>query len=562
MKKATLFIFLLSSLFCYSQAKENVAICEEKFIDLNTKFFKIKDSLAKEDKNFHDLKKAISTTSKEKSYKKLTEKGLVVNVLKDSLNKLHKNFVSYKIVCLENGFTKEKIDSLYKYGDFIPFDKEKQEKTTIETEVYTYVNENQVINENFVNKNSAQGEILADVLSKINEESYFGDITIPMENQEFYFYEKPQKSLSLKISDKNFKFKKIDLEIRDGNFADIRVTVEVDNNLYIFENYISISFFRYSKKAKMNFLFYSQKQPNNIDEDILLNLRVRLSDVLTYKYKMGNNYIPNNLILELPKNDIENNKTNFTSKATYQIKQKTYLDKIIELRTYSDFLALFSDNSNGILQIEGAAKFYIFPIARQICGYSGQFELFKTVTPRIHYSRLENEDKFVLTTINNTIENSLGLIEKRFLTIGTELNLIEIYHKNYPMKANLFSTVDYNVTQVENNNQTIENLKALGYGFGLNISSKRFNNFGFTYKFAAKWFDYENYNNSDVIDTNFKVPVLKNQAEIFYHPTDNPNQAIFTRLTTYNYMGKSSNQSFYQFQFGYKFSIGSRAVKQ
>ncbi|WP_440066284.1 hypothetical protein [Tenacibaculum discolor] len=75
------------------------------------------------------------------------------------------------------------------------------------------------------------------------------------------------------------------------------------------------------------------------------------------------------------------------------------------------------------------------------------------------------------------------------------------------------------------------------------------------------WLAYE-YNGSSAIDLDFKVPVVKNQAEVFYHPNKNPNQAIFARLVTYNYKGNESDEAFYQFQFGYKFSIGSRTVKK
>ena len=41
-----------------------------------------------------------------------------------------------------------------------------------------------------------------------------------------------------------------------------------------------------------------------------------------------------------------------------------------------------------------------------------------------------------------------------------------------------------------------------------------------------------------------------------------PNQAIFARLRTFNNSAPENNEAFYQFQFGYKFSIGTRAVKK
>jgi hypothetical protein len=80
------------------------------------------------------------------------------------------------------------------------------------------------------------------------------------------------------------------------------------------------------------------------------------------------------------------------------------------------------------------------------------------------------------------------------------------------------------------------------------------------YKAELSWFDYKNFNDYDNIALPDKIPVFRNEAEIFYHPNGNPNQAIFTRLITYNYMGSENNQAFYQFQFGYKFAIGNRTT--
>ncbi len=51
--------------------------------------------------------------------------------------------------------------------------------------------------------------------------------------------------------------------------------------------------------------------------------------------------------VNIPRKDINDEQTNLTAPTTYQIKENTYLDKIIELRAYTDFLALFSDADNG-----------------------------------------------------------------------------------------------------------------------------------------------------------------------------------------------------------------------
>ncbi len=559
MKPSLTFFILLFTLTLFSQndTTSTTIDCETKIKDLSKKY-KEKDSLLKINTKLIDsLKQQITT----KRIKQIDSVFTLSKVILGELGDVYNKFENYNIVCRDLGLEEDSLTVWFPHKKPEKIDEEKPKET--KTQTYLYFNENQIIKEDVFNNESAEGKILNDILSQTNQETYLGDITIPKDDEEFYFYEKPKgssnKNKTLQPSKEKYKFKKIDVQIKDGNFSDIKVTVLYNGKPYVFENYIGISFFRYRTMARKNYLFYSSKNTGSTEDRKMNKFRILLSDVLDYDYKIGNHYLPSDLVLELPKTDIDNKKTNAEAKPTYQIKENTYLDKIIELRAYSDFLAVFSDNSNGLLQIEGNAKFYLFPFSRQIRNFSGQYELFKSVTPYVHYSRFENEDRNISIT-NNTFDNELSLIEKRFLETGLHLNVFEIYHKNYPLKASIFASANYNLTQIQDTNNDTEDLKAFGYGFGLNLTSKRFNNFGFEYSIKAEWFDYENFNTTTTVGTDFNVSVLENQAEIFYHPTDSPNQAIFMRLGIFNYMGGTNNNAFYQFQFGYKFSIGSRKI--
>ncbi|MFT7898695.1 hypothetical protein VBY74_01810 [Tenacibaculum ascidiaceicola] len=535
--------------------------CESEIKKLIKTFEDYEKAKEEKEKEINEVKKVITSETFAKLGVLKEERN---NIIK-SLGETYSKFEAYKIDC--PSVTLENIKEWYKEEKpsvlAILFKGEENEPVT-----YSYFNENVIISEDINGKDTKQKKIFNQVLKQVNQEAYFGDITIPKDGQEFCFYKKKSSNDTINKSDpvrlplKKYKFKKIDIEIRDGSLADIQVLVEYKGSLLLFENYVGVSFLRYGYWASKNYLFYSQKQPTtNVDEKEFENLRIRLSDVLMYKYKIGNNYVPHDLTLELPKEDIDGNETNLTAPATYQIKQDTYLDKIVELRAYTDFLALFGESDNGLVQLEGSAKFYVFPFSRQIFSSSMQFEFLKSITPYVHYAKFE-EDKGLVAATGGVIGNTLDLVEKRFLTVGGEVNFFEVYQKNYPMKMNFFGTVDYNLTRVQNDTQGVENLKALSYGGGVSLSSKRFNNFGFNYKLGLHWFDYKSYNGSSTIDLDFKVPVVKNQAEVFYHPNKNPNQAIFARLVTYNYKGSESDEAFYQFQFGYKFSIGSRTVKK
>jgi len=571
MKQITLAICLLFMLINTNTFGQTID-CKKQLVAIKTNVKQDRSKLSDLVNQFKNLKTKLSDAVIVDSVidsLKITQKS--ISDLKKEINKKIDNFESLKAVCLSNNaITEEDVKTLTKDLDLTKFKEHGTEVSeTTEKQTYIYFNKDQIIKEDVIKNDNVQGKILNDIISQTNQESYLGDVTIPMDGEEFYFYKSSKRAdISMKSNEyvkdiKKYKFKSIDIQIYDGNFYDIRLKIEYNNQIYLFENFISISFFRFNKMARDNYLIYSNKQPYGIEGDLsdIQDLKVRLSDVLYYEYKIGNNYIPSDLLLELPKNDIDNKQTNLDKPTTYQIKEDTYLDKIIELRAYTDFLALFNDSNNGLLQIEGSAKFYIFPFSRQLFNYTGQFELLKSATPYVNYARFEDNNRLAEASMG-FFNQELDVIEKRYLTMGVKLNMVEIYHKNYPIKASIFSVADYNISKAQSDMLEPENIKSFGYGFGFNIATKRFNNFGFSYNMEFKWFDLESFNTTNNINTNLNIPVFKNEAEVFYHPTDNPNQAIFVRLRTFNYKGNSNNQAFYQFQFGYKFSLGSRTVKK
>lgn len=562
MKKLLFIIFLLSYNLGFSQEKDinNSTInCEAKFKELS-KNFKEKDCLLKLNNFFIDsLKQNITKVSIKKIDSTLT---LNINISK-KLDSIYSKFTNYKIVCSDIGVKETLIDSLFPHQKPKKIDEKPQQET--EDQVYIYFGKDQVIKEDVIDKSTTEGRILNEILKEKNEENYFGNIIIPKENQEFKFVVRnPNKKEAPKyINDDSlgtYKFKKIDIEIKDGMFTDIKCYVTYKGNTHIFENQIAHSFLRFSSFANAKVLDYKQTIKNTGEFKLtdMEGLQIRLGDVLVYNYKIGNNYIPHNLTLELPAKDDNGNKTNTAGATTYQIKQKTYLDKIIELRAYTDFLALLDEGNNGLVQFEANAKLYAFPFSHRIAERM-QVQLFPSVSPFVHYSRFEKDNRFIEVT-SGSLENGLELVEKRFLTMGLELEALSVFHKDYPASAHVYGLWGYQLSELKTGEDTFENIRASNYGFGLNLKFKRFNNFGFDYKVDLTWHDYKNFNNFENINLPNTIPVFRNQAEVFYHPTASPNSAIFMRLSTYNYKGSGNDQAFYQFQFGYKFSIGSRTV--
>lgn len=522
---------------------------------------------------FDSIGKILSVDSLENRTEKLKVKKAEIVVSTSRLDSIREialgseiHFLSQKKASKED--TENWLENIKKYSPKIIT----QNRESIqETQIYTYFDKNRVINHELFDNKSPESQILKDVLLEKGEESYLGDISIPKNNQVFYFYDNDNKVTNVK-----FKFKKIDVEIKDGYFYDIRVFVEDDyKNTHVFANAIGISLLFYSQfgdQKKLLIYQYSSRKEQAVNEytdEELKKLCIKVTDVMSYTYRTGNHYIPHDLILELPAKDTKGHPTNERNTATYQIKQETYLEKIVELRTYTDFLGLFGKSDNGLIQIEGKAKFYLFPYPFHFLWSKrimGQIEYLPSLSPFINYSRLDDNSRYVdmtdtLNLGNFEIEKKISLIEKRYLSMGLEAEILKWQHKNAPIRISFYGVVNYNISEIRLADE-IQNVKSCGYGLGFHLSTQRFNNFGFSHKTELTKYDYKNFNDYiNLAIPNF-IQIFKNEAEIFYHPNGNPNQSIFTRLAAYNYSGKNNNEAFYQFQFGYKFAVGARTVKE
>lgn len=618
-------LYVIIVMICYNLGYSQDANNHEKKIkEVVEHFIEEYQKYEKLTQQVDTIKQNISIGDLKSSFDKLEDKKKELNLVITNLDSLSELIKSSKVyfkangIFKEDGFNEKKFDDIVKNYSSKKYSKIEDvgvAELVKKTEVYSYFGEGKIINEKVFKEKNTENEILMEVLKNKGKENYFGDISIPKDGQEFYFYKKDEikeiyrkkkDSLSLPKNER-YKFKKLDVEINDGYFSDIKVYVQTDDgNLHLFSNRIGISILDYSHHGRWNqMLFYDISfrdcdYKDSYTDNSLFNLYVKVTDVMGYDYKVGNRYIPQDITFELPeyKDNIQTNKNN---RVTYEIKQETYLEKIVELRTYTDFLALFGNSSNGLAQIEGRAKFYLFPYPYRFFGSRktlGQIEYLPSIAPHVNYSRFDNSNRYVATyditnnDVNTTSEplnyglsRELDLIEKRFLTMGIDLDVFKWQHKKVPLRITLYGLLNYNLSevtinksdstaiQVESNPREetdaitsadsfeVRNVKASGFGFGANLMTKRFNNFGFNYKVEFSYFDYKNFNTFDDLILPHLVRTFKNEAEVFYFPNGNPNQAIFTRLITYNHSGQANNEAFYQFQFGYKFAVGSRAVK-
>jgi hypothetical protein len=619
MRTKILLLFLLGWVGMVSAQKSNdKEAAETEFKNLNEVFSKYLNLYNTTNDQLKKKNTELSGKSDDAHLKKIQDLFKEAKAYNDTLAVKYQLFLNYKGVFMDKGVKEADIDNWFGYKDQ---NFTKSPETVTDTNVYMYFGKNKVLEEDiFKGKNDEASQILRSVINNKGEKSYFGDIIIPKDKEEFYFYKyierkdikkikeefkkeednfnKSKDSTNIKeflktnkfVVEKKYdcgdyilqpklmyKFKKLDVEIKDGYFCDIRVFVEDgEGNEHVFTNQIGISILFFSNFGTRKMMSYKSSIRKNsysaykeYTDEKMKYVFISLSDVMSYNYKVGNHYIPHDIALELPTKPNENENGN----AIYQIKQETYLEKILELRAYTDFLTLFGDSQNGLAQVEGKAKFYLFPYPFRFFGSKrtlGQIEYFPAVSPSVNYSRFEKDSRYVQTKLDSTntnyvVKNDIDLVEKRYLVMGLDLEVLKWQNKNAPVSLSLYGLLNYNISEmnIHTVNDTItKSVKAMGFGGGLHLSTKRFNNFGFDYKAEFSWYDFQNFNTyqSEKIMLPPIIPIFRNEAEVFYHPNGNPNQAIFARLITYNYLGSSNNQAFYQFQFGYKFAIGNRSV--
>lgn len=538
-------------------------------VKLSKEFKILKDSVSTQDGELSKLKTEINSNSNieevtSKIKTRLEENQKIIKELDDNYRK----FLSFKSYFLSKKILTEKvIDSIYNH-QYTLSEKVKnkdENNNTGEYQTYLYFGKNQIIIDTLLfTKDKKVRQILESVSSE-ESKTYLGDVIIPKENQKFNFYKKSPNANFLIPVNKSYNFKSVSFELNDGFFTDIKVLVLDENGSeHLFENKASISVLNYSHIAPLNYLFY--KHPTNQKQIVKFsefeNLRIRLSDILMYVSKPGYNYIPNDFTMELPTKNDDGKFLNVNEPIKYEIKENTSLQNVVEFRAYTDFLGLLSDSPNGIIQFQGKGHFYIFPFRTNSNRFD--FRIFDKIAPFVNFSRLDadvREVKIISGTSPNSIKvgRSLDLIQKSYLEMGSKINVFNLkFTKEAPFRLIGYIPIQYQIADIKINNE-FKNVQAFVLGGGLNFEFKRFNNFGFNYSVDISKYSFKNYNTLP----NFEAPdnfcVFNNQAEIFYHPSDDKNQSIFLKLKTVKELGEAD--AFFQLQFGYRFSIGIANVK-
>lgn len=587
---------LILTIFTIQVRAQVISEAKNDLKQLSIKFVTLKAGFDAENDKLKLLKEKISVETNDSFLKELNNQIKKTQKKGFSLDSISKIAENYKAFYLNKSEDKSQsfLDSLTKYFPY-KFELNKIDQPATTQKTLLYFGKDKVIDEqDAFFKDKKYNLIFSDVL-EAKSENYLGDFIIPQRGQRIIanVTEKQPKDkvksinkedinylignlalvpnnfdYAVKKGNNSLYFKNIKIHITEGSLDEIQLFVtDENNNELLFENKIPISLLRATDLFSKNSLFFKTATSNNkatpINISLYKNYRIMLSEALVYIPNPGDNYIPEDLTLEFP-TQTDGNDDNINNAIKYKVNQDTSLKNIVELRTYTDFLGLFTENSpNGIVQLEGKADFFIAPSIASV-NYPSYF--FKKISPFVNFSKIEKDARNVSLAGDagsQTIKNSLDILQKSYLKMGLNLSLFSFkIKKEFPLEINIYTSAKYQISDVMKIDSTIVDYKSFGLGGGLAFENKRYNNFGFIYSIDFTNYNVKSFNTMEGIINPDRFWVFKNEAEVYYYPNKTKQQSIFLRLKTFNDMTKGNNEAFYQLQFGYRFSIGVSKIKQ
>ena len=533
----------------------------------------LKNEFEKAHLDFENGKDSLKVLSEKLSPKLKDYYNQVVNLKKKSDSIYEASKVVWSFYA-QKGVNKQALDSIFAIPTEYELGIDGDEETikVKENQIYLLFNNEDIVLKEKIVKDTTISKILGNVLTA-DSEAHLGDFWFPQNNQKIIITKLVKCDSDflgirkLKTCDtikKTLRFVKIEIQLYEGSLTDIKVYLKDENgNTHLFENRRSISLLHYTTTAPRFYLENkSQQTPFDVKYDYS-KFKLRLSDVLRYFSKPGRNFIPDDQSFAFPIITKEG-KTNKDAPNVYELRQSTTLENVLDLRAYTDFLGLFGETPNGIAQFEGQADFFVNPFR-----FSGtSIFLFKKIKPYIVYSRLDENDRVLnLTPVDSitnssTLANRLDNLQKSDLDVGVKLDFISFtLGKEYPFEAGFYTSARYQRGKIETDSLSTFDYKTLGLGGGLNLEFRRYDNFDFRYSLELSNYDQDSYNNIEGISDAENFWVLRNEAEISYYPSNAKKNAIFVRLKVFDDFDDKEGSNFFQFQFGYRFTVGVKSVK-
>ncbi|MGJ1197530.1 hypothetical protein ACR777_15515 [Sphingobacterium spiritivorum] len=221
------------------------------------------------------------------------------------------------------------------------------------------------------------------------------------------------------------------------------------------------------------------------------------------------------------------------------------INALVTLQVYSDFLALFGDQPNGLVQLEASSKFYLH---RGNWANSFAYKPLDAIEPFFHFNRIDSKfDTIRLSDIGQV--NRLELFRRSTYSVGLSTNLLRW---DWRPSNSLELKVGY---MLNSGNLVVDSLKTsytLHSPFtDLALKSKKLNNFGIDLRVR---YMLQKLNPNELIKNDKWEQLLSYRASLFYFPNKKQDNKFFLRFI--NYLNLSNrDQDFSQLQFGYQTSL-------
>ncbi len=380
------------------------------------------------------------------------------------------------------------------------------------------------------------------------------------------------RSEKVEINNKEYKIKEVTAEFEDGTIKNIFVDVfDNENVVRRFRNNMPISITgKFSPDLFLNIRLYC---PDFGRSDYFAQIN-GLNNVLFYKIVLSNNnedYSPASKCVTLSTAAGEN----------YAELKKEQRSKIFELKTFSDFVGIDSDQPNGLIQLEIAKKLNInsthgqgsilfVPLffLKYISG--GILPSIKNYTNQVFFSTIEFKGRLSKIDQNNrdiilTTKDTLGSMPLTY-----KANVLELYKRQTASFGFDLTAYRYNITQlaldlqgfigaywmrssvIDSLSKKVTAINSAYWKWGLLLEFNPDSRVGFTARYEWQKINVL----SDYLQENFKgsLPsIIKTYSFDVFFKT-NTNSKIFGRFG-FNVIDDNPNKNFVQVQVGYSSNL-------
>lgn len=251
------------------------------------------------------------------------------------------------------------------------------------------------------------------------------------------------------------------------------------------------------------------------------NSFIFLKDAVSFEAKRRFNYFPDNQEIKI-ENTIDS--TGKIKTGSKKLVAENGINSLVNLQVYSDLLAIFGNEANGLIQFEANSKFYLH---RGTYKNSYIFTPLDAIEPFFHFSRIDSKFDTISLTAGQQV-NRMELFRRYTYAVGLDVNLLRADfrpHNSFEWKLGyMYSSSNLNV----NGNELSAALHTPYTELAL--KSKKLNNFTFDLRGR---FLLQKLNKNEIIENDEWNQLISFRAGISYFPNKKKSDKIFLRFVNY-----------------------------